>query len=245
RQGALRLLPIRSWDIRRAPQAFRFMSQARHVGKIVLTLPDAAIAADGTALITGGTGRLGGLIAKHLISEHGVRNIVLVSRRGRAAPGAEELETQLLALGAQVLVEACDVADRAQLAALIDSLDLEHPLKTVVHAAGVLDDGVIQSLDGEQLDRVLAPKLDAAWHLHELTRHLDLGTFVLFSSVAGVLGRPGPSNYAAANSFLDALAQHRRVQGLAATSLAWGYWAQASDMTAHLSPVHVTRIRRT
>ncbi|HXQ00978.1 MAG TPA: SDR family NAD(P)-dependent oxidoreductase [Solirubrobacteraceae bacterium] len=244
RQGALRLLPIRSWDIRRAPQAFRFMSQARHVGKIVLTLPDAAIAADGTALITGGTGRLGGLIAKHLISEHGVRNIVLVSRRGRAAPGAEELETQLLALGAQVLVEACDVADRAQLAALIDSLDLEHPLKTVVHAAGVLDDGVIQSLDGEQLDRVLAPKLDAAWHLHELTAHLDLDAFLLFSSVSGTIGGPGQANYAAGNVFLDTLAAHRRAQGLPAVSMAWGGWAEASEMTGHLSESDIARVRR-
>ncbi len=199
---------------------------------------------DGTVLITGGTGRLGGLVAKHLLVEHGVRNLVLASRRGRDAPGAVELEAELLALGAQVLVEACDVADRGQLAALIDSLADERPLKAVVHVAGVLEDGVIQSLDGARLDRVLAPKVDAAWHLHELTAHLDLDAFLLFSSVSGTIGGPGQANYAAGNVFLDMLAARRRAQGLPAVSMAWGGWSEASEMTGHLSDGDLARVRR-
>ena len=169
----------------------------------------------GTVLVTGGTGSLGAVVARHLVCEHGVRSLVLAGRRGREAPGAAELEAELAGYGAQVRIAACDVADREQLQALISSVADEHPLRGVVHAAGVLDDGMIGSLTAERVDRVLAPKVDAAWHLHELTAQLDLRMFVLFSSIAATLGSPGQGNYAAANAFLDALAARRRARGSA------------------------------
>jgi acyl carrier protein len=150
----------------------------------------------------------------------------------------------LESLGARVTVAACDVTDRGQLAALIASLPQERPLGAVIHAAGVLDDGLIESLTPERLDCVLTPKLDAAWHLHELTEHLDLSAFVLFSSAAGALGAPGQGNYAAANAFLDGLAAYRQVRGLAGSSLAWGLWASTSELTAELSNVDLTRMAR-
>ncbi|HTA15780.1 MAG TPA: type I polyketide synthase [Solirubrobacteraceae bacterium] len=181
----------------------------------------------GTVLITGGTGDLGRLLARHLVTRHGVPSLLLASRRGLEAPGARELEAELVQLGASVKVLACDVADREQLSRLLDSAPAEYPLRGVVHAAVVLDDGVIGSLTRERLDRALAPKLDAAWHLHRLTAELDLSAFVLLSSVMGVLGGPGQSNYAAANSFLDALAAHRRARGLPAISMAWGGWSDS------------------
>ncbi|KKK87789.1 hypothetical protein LCGC14_2749730, partial [marine sediment metagenome] len=176
----------------------------------------------GTVLITGGTGVLGALVARHLVEGHGVASLVLVSRRGSEAEGAPELEAELTELGAEVTIAACDVTDRDETAELIKSIPKKHPLTAVVHTAGVLDDGVIDSLTPERLDTVLAPKVDAALNLHELTREMGLSAFVVFSSMASVFGSPGQGNYAAANAFLDALASHRRSQGLAATSLAWG-----------------------
>ena len=179
----------------------------------------------GSVLITGGTGDIGRLLARHLVSEHGVRSLILASRRGPEAPGAAELERELLDLGASVRLCACDVADAQQLETLLASAPAEYPVRSVIHAAVVLDDGVISSLTPERVDRVLAPKLDAAWQLHRLTEDLDLSAFVLFSSVMGLLGGPGQASYAAANSFLDALAAHRRARGLAGTSMAWGGWS--------------------
>ncbi|GAA0363797.1 type I polyketide synthase [Streptomyces blastmyceticus] len=196
--------------------------------------------ADGTVLITGGTGGLGGVLARHLVAERGVRHLTLVSRRGAAAPGAAELRDELTALGAEVVVEACDVADRAAAARLLAAL--ERPLAAVVHTAGVLDDGVVTSLSAERLSGVLRPKVDAAWHLHELTRETDLGAFVVFSSASGVMGGAGQGNYAAGNVFLDALARHRAALGLPAQSLAWGAWAQADGMTGTLSEADMQRI---
>nr|WP_086824658.1 type I polyketide synthase [Allokutzneria sp. NRRL B-24872] len=195
--------------------------------------------AEGTVLITGGTGGLGALLARHLVVERGVTSLVLTSRRGAEAPGAASLIAELTELGASVRAEACDVSSRDAVAALLSGIP---NLTGVIHAAGVLDDGVVSALTPERVDGVFRPKVDAAWHLHSLTENLR--HFVLFSSAAGVLGAPGQGNYAAANSFLDALARHRRSQGLAASSVAWGLWQQDSGMSGELSQDELARMRR-
>ena len=200
--------------------------------------------AGGTVVVTGGTGVLGGLVARHLVTAHGVRHLLLLSRRGSAAAGAAELVGELTGLGARVRVVACDVADRDALAEVLVAVPVEHPVVGVVHTAGVLDDGVVEALTPQRLEGVLRAKADAAWWLHELTRDMDLGLFVVYSSAAATLGSPGQGNYAAANAVLDALALRRRAAGLVGQSLAWGLWAQQSAMTGHLDEADLDRMRR-
>ncbi|MFC3352215.1 type I polyketide synthase [Streptomyces echinoruber] len=198
----------------------------------------------GTVLITGGTGTLGSAVARHLVAEHGVRHLLLTSRQGMAAPGAADLRDELAALGAQVTVAACDAGDRAALADLLAAIPADRPLRAVLHTAGVFDDGVLPSLTPERLSAVLRPKADAAVNLLELTRDAGLTQFVLFSSVAGVLGGQGQGNYAAANAFLDALAHRARAQGVPATSIAWGLWEATGGPEGRLADADRERMAR-
>ncbi len=204
----------------------------------------APFAAGETVLITGGTGTLGAMLARHLVREHGVDRLLLASRRGPRAEGAAELRAELETLGASVEIAACDTRERESLVGLLAAIPAEHPLGAVVHAAGTLKDGVIGSLTPQSLRETVAAKADGAWHLHELTERLALRSFVLFSSAAGTFGNPGQGAYAAANTFLDALAAHRQAQGLPGVSLAWGLWERASGMTGDLSEADVARMAR-
>jgi NADPH:quinone reductase-like Zn-dependent oxidoreductase/acyl carrier protein len=240
--GELTVPPVRAWDIRRAGEAFRFMSQARHTGKIVLTIPSAApLGGAGTVLVTGGTGTLGALVAGHLAAT-GTRHLILASRSGPAAAGAAAAAAAVAAAGASAQVTACDAADRDALAGLLAGIPAGHPLTAVIHAAGVLDDAMTGSLTPARIDTVMRPKADAAWNLHQLTATADLSAFVLFSSAAATFGSAGQGNYAAANAFLDGLAAHRRTAGLPATSLAWGLWDDG--MGSRLGGAEKTRISR-
>ena len=193
-RGVLHHLPISRFDVRRAPEAFRVLRESRHIGKVVLEVPQPP-APEGTILITGGTGGLGALLARHLV-EQGARRLLLISRSGLKAQGARELKGSLEELGAKVKVAACDVAQGAQLKRVIAQIPKAYPLSAVIHTAGVIDDGVISSLDGERLKRVMDPKVAGALNLHELTRDMELSEFILFSSAAGTLGSPGQGNYA-------------------------------------------------
>lgn len=242
-RGALEPLPVKILDLHRAREAFQLMSQAGHIGKIVLSLPP-SLDTDGTILITGGSGNIGRLVALHLTRNLGARHLILTSRRGAQAPGAADLVTSLEEFGAQVRLAACDITDSAAVAALLAEIPAEHPLTAVVHTAGVLADSILDNLTPDQLHRVLRPKVDGAWNLHKFTHDLDLSAFVLFSSCAGTLGTTGQANYAAANAFLDALATQRHHLGLPATALAWGMWQQDGGMTDHLSDADRARMRR-
>ncbi|MFE5662300.1 beta-ketoacyl reductase, partial [Streptomyces sp. NPDC056517] len=199
---------------------------------------------EGTVLITGGTGSLAGVLARHLVSVHGVRHLVLASRRGPAAEGAAELVAELSAEGATATVVACDVSQHEAVAELLSTLTAERRLTGIVHTAGVLDDGVLASLTEDRLAGVLAPKAAAAHHLDELTRGLDLDAFVVFSSAAGIFGSAGQGNYAAANAYLDALMFRRRAAGLPGVSLAWGLWEQVTGLTGNLAAVDQARMGR-
>ena len=243
--GVLTPLPVKAFDVRCAVEAYRFVSQARHIGKVVLTLPDGpAGLAGGTVLITGGTGMAGSAMARHLVDRYGVPHVMLVSRGGERADGVPGLVAELRDAGASVSVVACDIGDRDAVAGLLAQVPAHYPLRAVFHAAGVLDDAVIASLTPTRVDTVLRAKVDGAWHLHELTHDLNLSAFVMFSSMAGIVGAPGQGNYAAANSFLDGLAAHRRARRLPGLSIAWGMWEQASAMTQHLGDRDKARMSR-
>ncbi|MFE9389392.1 SDR family NAD(P)-dependent oxidoreductase [Streptomyces sp. NPDC006784] len=220
-------------DVRRARDAMRTMSRGRHIGRIVLTIPR-TFTPGGTVLVAGGTGTLGSVIARNLVTAHGVRHLVLASRRGDSAPGARELAAELTALGAEVRLARCDATVRDQVAEVLAGIPADHPLTGVVQVVGALDDGMLAGQTRARLAPVLRAKLDAAVVLDELTRAADPDVFVTFSGAAGVLGNPGQSNYAAANAFLDALARRRRTDGLPGLSVAFGLWASVSDLTRDL-----------
>ncbi|MEV7082051.1 type I polyketide synthase [Streptomyces sp. NPDC093516] len=239
-QERLRFNPVSVRHVRDARGAFREMSQGRHTGKLVLELADDF--GGGTVLVTGGTGGVGSLVARHIVTARGVRSLVLASRRGMAAEGAAALVSDLVAAGATVKVVECDVADRAAVAELLAGLPAAPT--AVVHTAGELADGTVAALTADGLDRALRAKAGGAAHLDELTRGRPLSAFVLFSALAGTLGAAGQAAYAAANGFLDALAVRRRAAGLPGTSLGWGWWEQRSGMTGHLDQADLSRVRR-
>ncbi|MGW2162056.1 SDR family NAD(P)-dependent oxidoreductase, partial [Nonomuraea sp. NPDC001699] len=200
--------------------------------------------AHGTVLITGGLSGLGALVARHLVTVHGVRHLILAGRRGSGTEDARRLLSDLADLGADVMAVACDVSDRDALVQMITAIPPEHPLTGVVHAAGVIDDAPAEILTPERMDAVLRPKVDGAWHLHELTRDLGLTAFVVFSSVSATLGNGGQASYTAANAFLDALVRQRAVQGLPGVSIAWGPWEQDTGMTSALTDTDLRRMAR-
>ncbi|WP_448331393.1 type I polyketide synthase [Streptomyces sp. DSM 41534] len=215
------------------------------LGRVPVPDPsESGVFGSGAVLVTGGTGVLGGVVSRHLVVRHGVSRLVLLSRRGAEAEGAAELRAELEGAGAEVVIAACDAADGEALAGVLSGLPEGFALSGVVHAAGVLDDGLLTSLTRERVEPVLRAKVDAAWNLHELTAGMDLSAFVLFSSAAGTLGGPGQGSYAAANVFLDGLASWRRAQGLPGVSMAWGLWAEASGMTGHLGERDLRRVSR-
>ncbi len=223
-EQGLEPLPRQAFPASDAAAAFQTMAQARHVGKVLISLRDLAAAHEPTAgsyLVTGGLGGLGLRVASWLV-EQGARHLVLA---GRSAPSTEALRAvrDLEAAGSRVTVRRLDVADERQVSALVTGID--PPLKGIVHAAGVLDDGLLLNLDAERLRSVMRPKVEGSFNLHAATRGIPLDFFVLFSSAVSLLGSPGQGNYAAANAFLDALAHHRKSAGLPALSINWGPWA--------------------
>ncbi|MEU5980609.1 SDR family NAD(P)-dependent oxidoreductase, partial [Streptomyces sp. NPDC047315] len=241
--GALPPPPVQEWPLARARDALRTMSQARHTGKPVLRVPP-RLDPEGTVLITGGTGTIGGAVAEHLVRTAGIKHLLLLSRRGPAAPNTADLVERLRAAGADVTVAAADVTDPAALTAAIDAIDPAHPLTGVVHTAGALDNAMVPALTPERLARAWDAKAAAAARLHTATADRRLGMFVLCSSFAAALGTPGQANYAAANAYCDALAAHRRADGLPAVSIGWGLWGEASGLTGRMSEADLARIDR-
>ncbi len=237
--GALKPLPAREFALDSAADAFRFMAQAKHVGKIVLTQSanqlsqPLTMVADATYLITGGLGGIGLVTARWLV-EKGARHLVLMGRH-KASEAARETIHALEQIGAQIVVVQADVAQRDQVAqALADIAQTMPPLRGAIHAAGVLDDGILTQQTWERIENVLKPKVYGAQNLHDLTQALSLDFFVLYGAGAAIIGSAGQSNYAAANAYLDALAHYRHARGLPATSVDWGAWSQVG-MAAHLS----------
>lgn len=243
RSGVLTPLPVRVFPAERVIDAFRYMQQARQIGKVVISFdgtcitpqkpqlqePSFAYQPDRAYLVTGGLSGFGLETARWLAS-HGAGQVVLLSRRGEATPGATEAVASLQALGAKVLVIACDVADRESLAKALQHQDLL-PVKGIFHAAMVIDDALIANLNPERMAHVLEPKVKGAWNLHELTRDLPLDHFMLYSSVTTYIGNPGQANYVAANAWLEGLAVLRRAKGLPVTCIGWGPIGDAGYLT--------------
>ena len=235
-QGALQPLPVQMFSISEAEKAFRLMAQGRHIGKIVMRLddPNALLAVpaeeasplrmDGNYLITGGLGGLGLSVARWMV-EGGARHVALIGRRGPTDAQRKAI-AELESAGAEVQVFQLDISDPEQLAGALLAIEERAPLRGVVHAAAVLEDGLLIQQDLERLRKVMVPKVEGALNLHRLTRDKVLDFFVLYSSGASLLGSPGQGNYAAANTFLDALAHHRRAQGLPALSINWGPFSE-------------------
>ena len=235
-QGTLRPLPQTCFAMDNAISAFRYMQQAKHTGKIVLTQPQAhpvAIRAAATYLITGGLGGLGLVTARWLV-EQGAKHLILSGRSQPQVAVQPQLDA-LRELGADITVVQVDITDGAQLAALLATIDARYPLRGVIHAAGLLADGAVVNQSWAQFSRVLAPKVEGAWHLHTLTKELPLDFFVLFSSAASLLGSAGQANHAAANAFLDSLAHYRHAIGLPALSINWGGWSEVGQAASHVA----------
>ncbi len=233
-RGELQPLPHDVFDLPDAVRAFRYMQQAKHRGKIVIRVvadPKATavtkIRSDGTYLITGGLGALGQAVAQWLV-DRGARHLALVSRNAKPGPAVERRISRMRQDGVQVELLACDVAVAAELSQALNRLPEEKmpPLRGIFHAAGVINDGLIAQQDWQRFRHVMGPKVDGSWNLHRLTRTQPLDLFVCFSSMASLLGSPGQANYAAANAYMDGLAEYRRALGLPAVSIHWGPWAE-------------------
>jgi acyl transferase domain-containing protein/acyl carrier protein len=251
-EGSLEPLPFKTFPISQAVDAFRYMAQAKHIGKVVVSLEEdevpvvpstkrQAVSPDGTYLVTGGAGGLGLSTAEWLV-EQGARHLLLTGRSGAASEAARQAVEKLTAEGVRVEVAKADISDERQVAGVIEEIRRSMPpLRGVFHAAGILDDGVLLQLDEERFARVMAPKVSGSWNLHRLTLEDDLDFFVLFSSAASVLGSPGQGNYVAANAFLDALAHHRRALGKPALAINWGAWTDVGLATRSDRIEHLTR----
>lgn len=242
--GRLAPLPRRLFALQQVREAFRFMAQAKHVGKVVVCHgpPPGRCRPHATYLVTGGAGAIGLQMARWL-ADRGASDIVLVGRRAPSAE-ADQFMADLVEGGVNIRFERADVTSREQVDTLVRSIPETRPLRGVIHAAGALDDGVLAEMTSSRLASVMAPKVDGAWNLHEATRRDALDFFVLFSSSAGVFGSPGQANYAAGNTFLDALAHHRHAAGLSALSVDWGPWGN-SGMAARLEERDRARIEST
>ncbi|MFE5549746.1 SDR family NAD(P)-dependent oxidoreductase [Streptomyces sp. NPDC056534] len=241
-QGVYQPLPVRQWSLERTREALRALLHGHTVGKAVVMAPD-QWDPEGTVLITGGTGTLGSLLAKHLTTSRGMRHLVLTSRHATSAPHARELVAELEKAGARVTLADCDVTDREQLAVLIGGIPTEYPLTAVVHAAGTTDDALLEHQSASGLESVWASKAAAAYSLHELTQQMtSVKAFIMFSSLTSTLGTAGQANYSAANAFLDSLAWHRQSLGLPATALSWGLWEEKSQLTSPLTKTDRDRL---